>query len=899
MKKLFLLLIAIVWISIAGNAQVGINTDGSQPDPSAGLDVKFSNKGLLPPRMTHTQLNAISGPADGLIVYCMDCGSNGSGTLTLFMAGTWYSISANCMNPIAPSSSTHVPSQNQVVWNWNAVANATGYKWNTTNNFATAIDMGANITKTETGLNCITSYSRYIWAYSACGTSVVTTLTQATTGEVVTAPLAGTHVPSLTQIVWKWNAVTGATGYKWNTINDYGSATDMGPSLLIMESGLICNITYNRYVWAYNNCGNSSATTLSQSTLSTAITAPTTGVHIPSPTQIVWSWNPVSGATGYKWNTTNNFATATDMGTSTAKTETGLSCNTQYSRFVWAYNACGISTATSLLQSTTGSAVTAPVSGTHVPSPTQIIWNWNVVSGAIGYKWNTTNNYTTALDMGSATTTTENALTCNTSYTRYIWAYNVCGNSIVTTLIQSASGCNTPPEPPTQGIHLSSLNQIIWNWNPSSGATGYKWNSTPDYLSATNTGTNTSTIETGLVCNTPYTRYVWAYNTYGNSTMTTMAQTTSSLAPAAPVAGIHLPLPTQIVWKWNVVSTATGYKWNTSNDYGTAINMGTNTSTTETGLICNTPYTRYVWAYGPCGTSSVTTLDQTTATVSSPLTGTQVAASNSIVWNWNVVPNATGYKWNTINNYATAIEMGTSTSKTETGLSCGSNYTRYVWAYNSCGISIVTTLTKSTIVCCGPTITDMRDGQIYNTLFINNQCWFAQNLNVGTKILGSLEQTNNGIIEKYCNSDNDANCSIYGGLYQWNEMMQYTTTEGAQGICPTGWHLPTDAEWTVLTNFLGGESIAGGKMKESGIVHWNAPNTGATNESGFTALPGGTRGSPGSFNSIGGDAHFWSSSQEYLTHSFERYLIFNNASAYRVTDASKSCGLSARCIRDY
>jgi len=97
---------------------------------------------------------------------------------------------------------------------------------------------------------------------------------------------------------------------------------------------------------------------------------------------------------------------------------------------------------------------------------------------------------------------------------------------------------------------------------------------------------------------------------------------------------------------------------------------------------------------------------------------------------------------------------------------------------------------------CGQTLSDPRDGKNYATVQIGTQCWMAQNLNVGTRIDGTATQANNGTIEKYCYSDNDANCTTYGGLYQWDEMMQYTTTQGVQGICPTGWHLPVDAEWT-------------------------------------------------------------------------------------------------------
>jgi hypothetical protein len=110
-----------------------------------------------------------------------------------------------------------------------------------------------------------------------------------------------------------------------------------------------------------------------------------------------------------------------------------------------------------------------------------------------------------------------------------------------------------------------------------------------------------------------------------------------------------------------------------------------------------------------------------------------------------------------------------------------------------------------------PYFTDTRDGKVYTTVYIGTQCWMKQNLNIGTRIAGAGNQTNNGTIEKYCYDDNESNCDYYGGLYQWNEMMQYTTTQGVKGICPKGWHLPTNNEWNVLSTFLGGS--AGGKMK--------------------------------------------------------------------------------------
>jgi uncharacterized protein (TIGR02145 family) len=166
------------------------------------------------------------------------------------------------------------------------------------------------------------------------------------------------------------------------------------------------------------------------------------------------------------------------------------------------------------------------------------------------------------------------------------------------------------------------------------------------------------------------------------------------------------------------------------------------------------------------------------------------------------------------------------------------------------------------------------DNNNYTIVEIGTQAWMAQNLNVGIRINGDLDQTNNSIIEKYCYDDQNNNCVTYGGLYEWDEMMQYVTTEGAKGICPTGWHIPKDAEWTVLTTFLGFESVAGGKLKETGTTHWQSPNEAATNESGFTALPGASRSFDGTFSNIGYDGYWWSSSEFDPGNTWYRYMSY-------------------------
>ncbi len=203
---------------------------------------------------------------------------------------------------------------------------------------------------------------------------------------------------------------------------------------------------------------------------------------------------------------------------------------------------------------------------------------------------------------------------------------------------------------------------------------------------------------------------------------------------------------------------------------------------------------------------------------------------------------------------------------------------------------------------CGNPIIDVRDGQSYNTVLIGAQCWLSENLNLGTMIQGTTEMSDNSIVEKYCYNNNSANCDVYGGLYQWHEIMQYINTPGVQGLCPAYLHLPTDAEWTTLTTFLGGESIAGGKMKTTGTIEagtglWYAPNTSATNSSGFTALPGGRRFYDGNLVNLGIGAFFWSSTEDGTGAAWYRAQYNSNASVERF-NYSKVYGFSVRCIMD-
>ena len=184
----------------------------------------------------------------------------------------------------------------------------------------------------------------------------------------------------------------------------------------------------------------------------------------------------------------------------------------------------------------------------------------------------------------------------------------------------------------------------------------------------------------------------------------------------------------------------------------------------------------------------------------------------------------------------------------------------------------------------------------YGTVIIGTQCWMSENLNIGIHVSGTSNQTNDGAIEKYCYDNSVPYCNVYGGLYQWDELMQYATNEGVRGICPPGWHIPTDDEWTTLITTLG--SVAGGKMKETGTTHWQTPNTDATNSSGFTALPGGyCYRSNGSFSYLGKYGIWASSTESTGTLAFYRHLYWETGTALQF-QYTKTNGFSVRCLKD-
>ena len=187
------------------------------------------------------------------------------------------------------------------------------------------------------------------------------------------------------------------------------------------------------------------------------------------------------------------------------------------------------------------------------------------------------------------------------------------------------------------------------------------------------------------------------------------------------------------------------------------------------------------------------------------------------------------------------------------------------------------------------TVTDY-DGTVYQTVTIGDQVWMKENLK-------SLHYANgspiNGVLAY--NNDNDL-VEIYGRLYTWDAAMKNSTLEKAQGACPNGWHLPSYDEWMALAQNLGGIHVAGGKMKESGTAHWNAPNTGATNSSGFTALPSGEHDDT-HFQLLNEYAVLWSSTKTSEQWAMYFYMAYYDKELHP-HEYDKSFYYSVRCVKN-
>ncbi len=504
---------------------------------------------------------------------------------------------------------------------------------------------------------------------------------------------------------------------------------------------------------------------------------------------------------------------------------------------------------------------------------------------------------------------------------------------------------NTPPiiriapEAPSNltGIVVSTT-KIKLSWiDNATNETGFKIErktATGAFAIIESTPTDITTFsDIGLTPNTTYTYRIRSYNLVGTSidysnllTLNTSNPTTLPTVTTTATSAIGTNSASSggtISSDGGASITARGVVWNTSPSPTIALPTKTNNGagtgvfiSTITGLTANTTYYLRAYATNSAGTAYGNENSFTTTVIILPVVTTNAiidisaataSSGGTVSSDGGALVTARGVVWSTSANPTIALSTktnnGTGTgsfTSTIAGLSANTNYYARAYATNSIGTAYGSELSFMTQVInvTGPSVTDI-EGHIYQTVTNCNQTWTKTNLIVSKYRNGDVipEVTDptewaNLTTGAWCYFANTTlNGTTYGKLYNW-----YAVTD-SRGLAPEGYHIPSDTEWTTFTSCLGGETIAGGKIKETGTAHWETPNTGATNESGFKALPGGYRYDNGTFSTTGFFGYWWSSSNNFSNIAWDRYLYYNYGDIYR-NSFNKAAGFSVRCIKD-
>lgn len=652
----------------------------------------------------------------------------------------------------------------------------------------------------------------------------------------------------------------------------------------------------------------------------------------PMTTSIAWKWFNSLGATGYKWSATNSYSSATENATDTTAEETGLTPNTEYTRYVWAYNTCGHSSPEIITQTTLddflcGATVTVNHSeGTTNPVTKSVVYS---TASLVDLCWITRNLGATRQALSFADSTEASA--------GWYWQFNrkqgykygasrIPYTAWITSISENKDwesgndpcselglGWRIPTRTEFTSLGFSTGN-AAYSSTLKLHAGGYL-----DYTSGAITGRGGAIPKLNYWTGTSYEnsngyKYYGLSNGVGlsfaekaNATPIRCVKEVESgggctSEPLSPAAATHTAASTSVIWKWNASEEATGYKFNTINSYASATDLGNVTTRTETGLTCNTAYTRYVWAYNDCGQSAVRSLSKSTINDSppAPAEGSHVATEGQILWVWGTVGGATGYKWNTVNTYGSATDMGTGTQKTESGLSPRTTYTRYVWAYNTCGASEALPLTGTTLAvggftCTGtitvqhtagatsPVTKEVVYGVVTNIPGATSKCWIDRNLGAG----------------RVATAKNDVSEQSAGWYWQFNRLQGYKhsgtsrtpsaawiTTAGTSSdwteandpcvMIGDGWRIPTATEWTNVD------------------AGWTSLNH--TWNSALKLHPAGyLQTSSGALINRGTYGNYWSSTRYNSANGY--HLSFYSGESV-VKNSSKNFGFTIRCIHD-
>jgi uncharacterized protein (TIGR02145 family) len=596
--------------------------------------------------------------------------------------------------------------------------------------------------------------------------------------------------------------------------------------------------------------------------------------------------------------------------------------------------------------------------------------NGGLAITARGVCWSTIPNptiedsYTTDGSGDGSYTSAITGLICGTTYYVRAYATNDAGTAYGSEQNFTTSSCPVSlPEVTTAAITNVTENsaqgggEVTGDGGAAVTARGICWNTSPNPTTAnahstdgTGTGTFTSSM-TGLSCETTYYVRAYATNAAGTAYGSEKNFTTSSCPAGLPevtTAAITNVTENSALGGGEVTGdggkavTARGICWSTSpnpttaNDHSTD-GTGTGTFTSSmTGLTCETIY--YVRAYATnsegtaygtqrsftTGTCPAVKPTVTTAEVTNVQT-TSATCGGEVTDDGGATVTARGVCWSTSSNPSLADNYSTDGNGTGSFTSILSslapNTPYYVRAYatNSAGTSYGSEKAFQTL---SDQVTDY-DGNVYHTTVIGDQVWLTEDIRAthytdGSPISlvegGSAWAALGDAAKAYCWFNNStANRDTYGALYTWAAVMNgaagsTAVPSGVQGVCPDGWHVPSDAEWQELEKYLGMNPTdagainwrgdVGGALREAGTAHWTSPNTGATNSSGFTALPGGYRsGNDGDFLDLNTNLGYWTATEDVSQKCWDRGLMYDRTSIFRGSNI-KNTGFSVRCLKD-
>jgi uncharacterized protein (TIGR02145 family) len=518
---------------------------------------------------------------------------------------------------------------------------------------------------------------------------------------------------------------------------------------------------------------------------------------------------------------------------------------------------------------------------------------------------------------------------CMQIFKNNVWSNIWCFNCAPDFIIQPVSNIICSGNNVTFFVSATGTN-LSYQWQQSTD-NGSTWNnisnggSNPAYSGAKSHTITISNIPVG------YNNYKYRCTVSGsclpNITSDAVTLNVGSTPPVITSQPTDQQLSTGCVANFSITSPgySVSYKWQQSDDGGiswTNISNG-GTSPVYSGVtastlsLSNVPSAYNSYKYhcivrnlcGPDVTSNAATLSAISMGITVQPVNKSVYAGQNISFNITTSGVSRNYQWQESTDggstWLNITDGGSSPSYTG-AITANLNLSNVPIAYDTykyhcivsdyCHFNSISNTAMLSVLTASP-VTDI-DNNTYNTVGIGSQLWMAENLKTtkykdGTDIPLVTDDVVWGSLTTpgYCwfNNNEAIFKDTYGGLYNW-----YAVNTGK--LCPTGWHAPTDAEWTILTTYLGGESVAGGKLKETGTAHWQSPNFGATNESGFTALAGGFR-AMGSFGSFAMYGHWWSSTSSSADYAYYRRLYYADKVAERV-NFSKYYGYSIRCVKD-